>query len=268
MTHFFDVDVAKQCGIECAVIFQCIGYWVQHNKENNLNFFDGCYWTYNSSKAFENTFPYMSYQKIGRELAKLEELGLIKSGNYNKSPFDRTKWYTLTEVGYRVFINENSHLSELINGDINGDKPIPLLNTYIYTDNKQINTISKDIVCQSEDWHGQIEDVVAKWNEVVSPYGLPTITRMTPRSGRYRCCRARLVEYGKDDVIRAIEMIPKCPFLLGMTDSKSQFNFTFDWFVRPNNFPKVLEGNYLSKEEKQKNANDNHNREDDDYWQY
>lgn len=129
MVHFFDVDVAKEYGIECAVIFQNIGFWVQHNRENGLNDYDGSFWTYNSAKAFEHSFPYMSYQKIGRALTKLEEVGLIKSGNYNKSKFDRTKWYTLTEDGYRVFRNENSHLSNLINGDITGDKPIPDINT-------------------------------------------------------------------------------------------------------------------------------------------
>ena len=129
MVHFFDVDVAKEYGIECAVIFQNIGFWVQHNRENGLNDYDGSFWTYNSAKAFEHSFPYMSYQKIGRALMKLEEVGLIKSGNYNKSKFDRTKWYTLTEDGYRVFRNENSHLSNLINGDITGDKPIPDINT-------------------------------------------------------------------------------------------------------------------------------------------
>lgn len=131
MIHFFDVDVAKAYGIDCAVIFQNIGFWVEHNMENEQNYFDGCYWTFNSTKAFESAFPYMSYQKIGRAIAKLESAGLLKSGNYNTSPFDRTKWYTLTEKGYRVFRNDNSHLSNLINGVITDDKPIPDINTNI-----------------------------------------------------------------------------------------------------------------------------------------
>ena len=132
--HFFDTEVAKEYGMDCAVLFQNIGYWVEHNRDNEQNYFDGYYWTYNSTKAFESFFPYMSYQKIGRALTKLEEVGLIKSGIYNRSPFDRTKWYTLTETGYAIFKNDNSHLSNLINGDITGDKPIP----YINTNNKQI----------------------------------------------------------------------------------------------------------------------------------
>ena len=52
--------------------------------------------------------------------------------------------------------------------------------------------------------------------------------------------KARLKEYGEDDVLKAIGMVKESDFLI----SKGCEWFNFDWFVRPNNFPKVLEGNY------------------------
>lgn len=136
MVHFFDTDVACAVGIEAAIIFNNIGHWVTHNRENDHNFYDGSYWTFNSTKAFEKQLPYMSYQKIGRALLKLEEMGLIISGHYNQSAFDKTKWYTLTETGYSIYQNENIDLSNLINRTIKFDQPIPYINTYINTNNK------------------------------------------------------------------------------------------------------------------------------------
>ena len=52
--------------------------------------------------------------------------------------------------------------------------------------------------------------------------------------------RARVNEYGVDAVLQAIEKVRQSDFLKGGKD----FVITFDWFVKPNNFPKVLEGNY------------------------
>jgi hypothetical protein len=66
--------------------------------------------------------------------------------------------------------------------------------------------------------------------------------RITGGSKRYKCLRARLREYGKDAVLEAIENIKTSDFLQGKV--KNDWIITFDWFVKPSNFPKVLEGNY------------------------
>jgi hypothetical protein len=57
--------------------------------------------------------------------------------------------------------------------------------------------------------------------------------------------KARIREYGIDEVVRAIRNVSESTFLKG--GSKSGWTITFDWFVKPNNFPKVLEGNYTDK---------------------
>ena len=58
--------------------------------------------------------------------------------------------------------------------------------------------------------------------------------------------RARVNEYGVDEVLKAIEKVRNSDFLKGSRD----FIITFDWFVKPNNFPKVLEGNYDNRNSK------------------
>lgn len=97
MEHHFHTEIAIKYGVEEAVIIYNLAYWITHNKANNKNFYDGYYWTYNSARAFEELFPYFNSKKISRLLNKLEEVGAIKSGNYNKVAYDRTKWYTIPD---------------------------------------------------------------------------------------------------------------------------------------------------------------------------
>lgn len=67
MIHNFDINIAEKYGINAAIILQNMYYWIEKNRANEKHFHDGYYWTYNSLKAFEELFPYMSTkQKIGR----------------------------------------------------------------------------------------------------------------------------------------------------------------------------------------------------------
>ena len=108
MQHHFDIDIAAEYGINAAIILENLHFWIVKNEANEANFHDGKCWTYNSVKAFETLFPYMSSSTISRALKKLEDEGLIITGNYNKSAYDRTKWYALTEKGKALFKSTNS----------------------------------------------------------------------------------------------------------------------------------------------------------------
>lgn len=95
--HIFDIGVAQIVGANAAVILENIAHWCEHNAANNTNLHDGHYWTYNSTKAFAELFPYMTVNVIRTSIKKLKEADLILTGNYNKSAYDRTMWYTLTQ---------------------------------------------------------------------------------------------------------------------------------------------------------------------------
>jgi len=85
--------------------------------------------------------------------------------------------------------------------------------------------------------------IISAWNSL-SEYGVSPISRLSNTSTRYKMLRTRVKEYGEETVIKAIESIAQSDFLTGKV---SNFTITFDWFVKPNNFPKVLEGNYRNK---------------------
>lgn len=83
--------------------------------------------------------------------------------------------------------------------------------------------------------------ILDEWNK------LPVQNIRLISGKRLQMLRARVKQFSIDDVLKAIQSINKSPFLLG--DNKRKWQITFDWFVAPNNFPKVLEGNYLPKED-------------------
>ena len=144
MQHSFDVEIAEKYGIVPAIILNHLQFWILKNKANNVNFYDGYYWTYNSIKAFKELFPYVSEKQIITALSKLENEGLIITGNYNKIAYDRTKWYALTEKGFSILQNRETHLPEMSNGNDTEGKPIPYINTDINSDiNTDIKKVSK-----------------------------------------------------------------------------------------------------------------------------
>jgi hypothetical protein len=135
--HIFDVDIAAEYGINAAVLFENICYWIKQNEANETNFFDGDYWTYNSKKAFAELFPYMSEKQVRTALDKLIESNLIKTGNYNKLAYDRTLWYALTQKGKCIGLTGQMDCYKKANANASNVQPIPNINTDINSTNKQ-----------------------------------------------------------------------------------------------------------------------------------
>lgn len=86
------------------------------------------------------------------------------------------------------------------------------------------------------------DKVVDAWNSM----GIPSISKVTAigtGSVRSTMLKSRLKEYGLDAVLAAIENVKNSPFLQGACGDRN-WRITFDWFVKPSNFGKVLDGNY------------------------
>ena len=89
-----------------------------------------------------------------------------------------------------------------------------------------------------------IQKVVDAWNSL-SSVGIHGVSKLSPRSKRYQTLVARLNEHGLDTVLAAIEKVRESDFLRGV--NKNGWVITFDWFVLPSNFIKVLDGNYANR---------------------
>ena len=106
--HSFRVDIATKYGIAEAILLGYFYHWIKVHEKNETNFYDGKYWTFDTSRELAKKHPYLSSPTIHRVIHKLEDNGLILTGNYNKVSYDKTKWYTLTAKGESLFQNETA----------------------------------------------------------------------------------------------------------------------------------------------------------------
>lgn len=107
MYHMFNVEDAEKYGIACALMLNYLQHWILHNKANGTNYFDGRYWTFNSSAALHEQFPELSERQIRTALNKLVDAGLIMTGNYNQQRRDRTLWYAFTDRGAAIYLADS-----------------------------------------------------------------------------------------------------------------------------------------------------------------
>lgn len=131
MNHSFDIDIAKEYGILEAVFLNNLYFWIRRNEANDENFRDGRYWTYNTSKALAELFPYASKKQIERVIQHLRDEGIILTGNYNQQKFDRTLWYSITDKGKVLLNRKEIDFPNLGNAFPSEGTPIPYINTDI-----------------------------------------------------------------------------------------------------------------------------------------
>lgn len=86
-----------------------------------------------------------------------------------------------------------------------------------------------------------IKTILDSWNKL----GLQQLKAINPNTNRHKMLKARLNEYSLEELLKTIDSIDNSGFLKGQ--NKSNWVITFDWFIKPNNFLKVLEGNYIDK---------------------
>ncbi len=84
------------------------------------------------------------------------------------------------------------------------------------------------------------EAVMELFNSAVRDKRIPKIAKMTER--RTSAIHARVSEYGSEAIATVIAKAAASVFLNG--GGAKQFVATFDWIFLPNNFPKILEGNF------------------------
>ncbi len=186
MTHTFDTEVAKEYGVDIAIVVNNIAFWLQKNKANKKHIYNGKIWTYNTTKAFTELFPYWTDNQIRRILDNMQKAGIIEIGNYNATAYDRTKWYTFTDafVKTHTSICENTQmdLAKNPNGFDENHEPIP--------DNKPVD--KQDIIYTR---------FLEKWNTL----GLVKHTSQVVQSKWKNKHTEQVKLYGEEKVFKAME---------------------------------------------------------------
>lgn len=264
MKHFFDVELAERYGIPCAVLLEHIQFWTAKNEANEQNFYGGRYWTYNSIKAFEKLFPYLTKGQIRGALEKLESEGLVLTGFFSEEKRDRTKWYTLSDLGKCILSNlqmdllksengvadqskciyiSNNNSTDLtdINTDINTDKSISHKEkTYKPINSKGSSDSDGEKPKPHELTEEDAETICAAWDNL----GLTGKATLVPYTKRWGNANWLIKNYGLDAILTAINMTEASDVLMGRKKGSKKWKASFDWFLERNNFSKILSGNY------------------------
>jgi hypothetical protein len=254
VNHSFNIELAKQFGVNAAIILENIIFWIAKNKANNHNLFDGRYWVYNSVRAWNELFPYLTRRKIQLALNRLEKNGVLLTGNYNKMKADRTKWYTLTDK--YLYLIDNKHLTKCENHLTKStnafnkmcnpfnkiDQPLPIINSFINT-----NINNKDSESQKTDTP-DYQFFFDKWNAAAKHFGLSKIMKLSKKRKNKIKARCKDKDF-RESFIKCLRLIDKSNFLQG--ENESNWKITFDWLIaNDNNWIKVIEGNYTDKKTK------------------
>lgn len=126
MQHFFNTRIANLYGISAAVISQHFWFWVNENKAHNNNNFDGRWWVYESIHALSERFDYMTENQIRKAINDLVKDGILCKGNFNKTAYDRTTWYTFTESGCAIFTEIELEFKNSYKQIFKKRRPIPI----------------------------------------------------------------------------------------------------------------------------------------------
>ena len=201
--HHYRPSDARRYGVAEAAILYNLRFWLNKNMANKTNIYDGRVWTYNSYKAFAELFTYLSIPQIKRLLTKLENEGIVISGNYNAHKRDRTKWYTINEPQFimsnagdeSVPDNERNRPPQETESSHTRDEIVPPL-PYSKPDSKpDVNTNKRRSVFVEK--AKQLQDTVDLWNQT---YG--TDVRITDKKRQQ--LNARLKNFTIEEIHKAI----------------------------------------------------------------
>ena len=159
MHHSFSIELAEQYGILEAVLLNHFQFWITHNAANDVHYHDGRYWTFNTVKAFADLFPYASAKQIRTALNRLIDAGVLMTGNYNKTTYDRTLWYAFTDEGLTICPIRQMDVTRKKNADAQKGKPIPNTNTTTNTNTKQIKNNDQPAKPSDQELLNEFEDL-------------------------------------------------------------------------------------------------------------
>ena len=116
LEYSFNVDIAQMYGVEESIFIHNLYFWILKNEANGRHWYEGRHWTYNSMAAFSELFPFWTTNQMRRIISNCVAKGAVIKGNFNKSNYDRTTWYALSETVTSIYANRHFDLLESTNG--------------------------------------------------------------------------------------------------------------------------------------------------------
>lgn len=98
-------EIAKDIGLDEAILLHLICFWVELNKRNESikHYKKGkCWMYYSDTKICLEMFPFFKPHQIKRMRKNLKDKGYIETGSFNAFGPDKTTWYTYTDKVFEI----------------------------------------------------------------------------------------------------------------------------------------------------------------------
>lgn len=181
----------------------------------------------------------VAIKDIEKSLSRLVAVGLVGAYEAQGKPvlqlltWERHQNVRAKKSKYPAF---DENCIQLYSSESNSSRN-PIQSDSISKSKSETGTVSYDTVCRTD-----VQQVIECWNALEGCGDIKAVNRISSGTKRYDSLIARIKQYGIDNTLLAINRIRDSDFLQGK--NKKGWAITFDWFVLPNNFIKVLEGNY------------------------
>lgn len=152
----------------------------------------------------------------------------------------------ISEQTVRTCLNKLKRVGEITVSSTNRFSVITIVNYDSYCNHENKADTKVDVLVR-ENQNGKeridYEKLKIFFNESIRNAQIPSIEKMTEK--RKIQVNARCREYGKQAIFEVVKKAAMSSYLNG--GGANAWVANFDWLFSPNNFPKVLEGNYNKK---------------------
>ncbi|CCL84894.1 hypothetical protein KLK96_06580 [Clostridioides difficile] len=137
----------------------------------------------------------------------------------------------------------------LTNKSTNKNRLITIENWELYQSNEENQQTNQHAINKQLTTNKNVNNEKSKiYSEIIEKFNI-TCTELSKvkklTEARKKVINARIKEYDKETVLEIIHIVSKTSFLNGSNEKGWKANF--DWIMSPNNFIKILEGNYQDK---------------------
>lgn len=211
-------------GFDEAALLQQIHYWAL-NSETTGWIIDGIKWIYNSLKAWQQQFPWMSEYGLRKAISNLKKLGLIQTAQHWVTSYRRVMFY---RIDYERLASFAEGLCDLIAPRcVNGDQvEAPIDRTTDTKTSSKISSEQQTVVVQIDQNPEDIDDV--EGTECV-PHpdregSSSQVDNPSPAgSGKHREIQHTMFPELMDAVAEAISLPPSSHLPSGLARAVSQF---------------------------------------------
>lgn len=179
-----------------------------------------------------------SIMKGGKPVEDLlvREIGEIKNKSLINRVFEHIKSYENLNQTVLKVIEQNLSISNINDNDNENENEESYNDTPHDSCNESYNDTSSDPVKKTD----KVQDVVDLFNTIVP--SMPKVKSLT--ATRKKNITLRLKDYGMEKIDEVFHKAEASDFLCGRV---KEWKAGFDWVMKPENFVKIMEGNYDNK---------------------